>query len=89
MEVSADAAILRKGSKSGLEQAHDFVTKLLGESAVDRRNDTVVISFVMKERCASYTSLRDSCKSRPAPTKQLDEVAATNESTSVEKYAPF
>eukprot|EP01031_Cornospumella_fuschlensis_P033917 gene33917-41047_t len=89
VEVSADAAILRKGSKSGLEQAHDFVTKLLGESAVDRRNDTVVISFVMKERCASYTSLRDSCKSRPAPTKQLDEVAATNESTSVEKYAPF
>lgn len=89
VEVAADAAILKKDSKSGLAQAQDFVTKLLGESAVDRRNNTVVISFVMKERCASYSTLRESCKVRPAPAQQLDEVVAMNESTSVEKYAPF
>lgn len=65
-EISADAKILTKDDRAGLSRAQGFLAALLQEEA-DIKNGTLKVSFIMSDLCANYPTLRDDCRSYPAP----------------------
>jgi hypothetical protein len=65
-EISADSKILAKDDRAGLSRAQGFLEKLL-ETQAKLTNGTLKINFIMSDLCTNYASLRDDCRSHPAP----------------------
>ncbi len=66
-EISADAKILTKDDRAGLSRAQGFLAALLQEQA-NIKNGTLKVSFIMSDLCANYPTLRNDCRSYPAPS---------------------
>lgn len=66
-EVSADAKLLAKDDRAGLSRAQSFLEALLAKQE-ELKNGTLRISFIMKDLCSNYASLRDTCRTYPAPS---------------------
>lgn len=65
--VNADIDILTKDSRSNLVSAQSFLEGILGNDAMFRSGDTVVVKFTMRERCVNYPELADTCLNTPVP----------------------